>query len=65
MQLALGLLIFSWVMLLTVAGFTFREARNRRALTQKLKALEGELAEKNAELQELKKSLEQKRKRSV
>lgn len=65
MQLAIGLLIFSWVMLLTVAGFTFREARNRRTLTQKLKALEGELAEKNAELQELKESLEQERKRSV
>ncbi len=65
MQLVIGLLIFSWVMLLTVAGFTFREARNRRAMTQKLKAQEKELAEKNAALQELRKSLEQERKRSM
>ena len=65
MQLVTGLLIFSWIMLLTVAGFTFREARNRRTLTQKLKAQERELAEKNAALQELKQSLEQERKRSM
>ena len=40
MQLAIGLLIFSWIMLLAVVGFTFRDARNRRALTQKIKTLE-------------------------
>ena len=78
MQLAIGLLIFSWIMLLAVVGFTFRDARNRRALTQKIKTLEEELAaekdrafnqsidmaEKSVALLELKESLEQERERS-
>ena len=78
MQLAIGLLIFSGIMLLAVGGFTFRDARNRRALTQKIKTLEEELAaekdrafnqsidmaEKSVALLELKESLEQERERS-